>query len=551
MALFDKLKNVFSKKKEAPAPQPTQKEWPRPEEPAAPAEQPRIPQTEPAAPVNPQPASASRPALTAEQVIRIARCRQPANEFTLPAARTLLDYAAKVVVTLDTVKLAGPGLRMMNEDSIPANEFLQIISGVYGAVESLLKVTKVDKVRQEWAGMDNDTLLNGLKALAHYAGNTKPESTPSINRYSLELAEFLRPRLTESDFDAAVIQETINKIEALQLRYVLTARKDKESPQLAEFTNEICMNLRMIDALYVAYDEDFNPRWPFMGADGRPEVFTTPELAEAARNHFAQVHEGRFRVVKIENEKLPEFWQSLSRLGIGLFRLNNGRNPVELKVEDVQRKKPGSVIDDANAGMRNMMLRNLQYGYRLRKMDPSQKGTPREQLLFQTMATMQANGFRELGLGITYVLGPKGSGGLCYTPRALEQAKKLLEKRGLDESHLAPAGVKWESYEGPAKLRVVNKPNQPGMEHAQLCVFTDYAQAAEVRDRFAQFGNDDGILAISFEEMFAQAQQCAGIVVDMPTLALEIPKAEYPKILQFRASPGPIVIKFKQDNEQK
>ena len=39
------------------------------------------------------------------------------------------------------------------------------------------------------------------------------------------------------------------------------------------------------------------------------------------------------------------------------------------------------------------------------------------------------------------------------------------------------------------------------MEHSQLCVFTEYAQAAEVRDRFAQSGHDDGILAISFEEM--------------------------------------------------
>lgn len=537
MALFDKLKNAFSKKKETPAPAaPAVKEWPRPEEP------------DPAAPVNPQPAPAPQPALTAEQVIFIARSLPPANEFTLSGARAMLDYAAGAVGTLDTVKLTGPGLRLMQDDAIPANEFLQVIGGVYGAVESMLKITRIEKVRVEWAKTDTAALLNGLKGLSHFADNT--EKTPSTRSFRDALAEHLRTRLTEADFEAAQARDVLNKIETLQLKYAIAARNDKNDPKLPEIAQEICMNLRMADAFYAAYDEDFNPRWPYMGPDGRPEVFTTPELAEAARSHFAQVHEGRFRVVKIDQDKLPEFWQTLSRLGIGLFRLNNGRNPVELKVEDVQRRKPGAVIDDANAGMRNMMLRELQYGYRLRKLDPSQKGTPREQALFQTMVTMQANGLRELGLGITYVLGPKGSGGLCYTPRALDQAKKILEKRGLDESHLTPEGVQWETYEGPATLRVVNRPGQPGMEHARLCVFTDYAQAAEVRDRFAQSGHDDGILAISFEEMFAQAQQCAGILVDMPTIGLEIPRDKYQNILRFRASPGPIVIKLKQDENK-
>lgn len=523
MAIFDKLKNAFSKKKEAPAPQPAPKEWPRSEEPS--------PDT-----------------LTAEQAIRIARSREPANEFTLPSLRMLLSYAIKTVPTLETLTLLGPGRRLMEDNSIPADEFLKILGGLFREMEQTLKVTRLEKIRENWLKADRDTLLNGLKALSHFAETT--QNTPSIKACRDALAEHLRPQLTEADLEAAQAQEVLNKIATLQLKYAAAARNDAKDPKLKEIAQEICMNLRMIDAIYVAYDEDFNPRWPFMATDGRPEIFTYEPLAHAARDQFLKMHDGRFRVVKIEKEKLPEFWQSLSRLGIGLFRLNNGRNPVELKVEDVQRKKPGAVIDDANAGMRNMMLRELQYGYRLRKMDESQKGTPREQLLQQLILTMRANGFRELGLGLTYVLGPKGSGGLQFTPKALEQAKKLLAALGLDESHLAPEGVERSVYEGPITLRVANKPGMPGIRNAQLCVFTEYAQAAEVCSRFSEAGCEDAVIVVTFEEMFAQAQQCAGIVLDMPTLGMEIPKSAYMQIQQFRSIPGPIVINFKKDESK-
>ena len=58
---------------------------------------------------------------------------------------------------------------------------------------------------------------------------------------------------------------------------------------------------------------------------------------------------------------------------------------------------------------------------------------------------------------------------------------------------------------------------------------------------------DFAVGIVTFEEMMSQAAQCAGILVDLGTISLEIPKADYGQVVAVRKLDGPIVARIKAE----
>lgn len=108
----------------------------------------------------------------------------------------------------------------------------------------------------------------------------------------------------------------------------------------------------------------------------------------------------------------------------------------------------------------------------------------------------------------------------------MERASRLLTERIMDKEALnAPGDRENRVFEGELHMRVTQKPGQT-MEESLLCIFTDKATAEDTRKLFQKYGKEDGIIAVTFEEIWRHTRFCAGIIVDLPTYGYILPKEE-------------------------
>lgn len=342
------------------------------------------------------------------------------------------------------------------------------------------------------------------------------------------------------------LDELLKKCESLH-------KADPKSADIPPLKEKIVAKVKQLDALYVAYDLDFNNRFPFIDTMGRMEFYTRHDRAENGKAFFESHNEGRFEIRKIPKAQFEQFFEDLSCNSYTMIRLDNGFAPVELEVSMFSDSKLPCVVDRSNAGIRYLLIRDLQYAYRLKKLDASLKGSKKEHVLTEMMLTMQANAYQTLAKGLIYVFGPgpHRPGTTLYTPKALARAKDLLQEYKLEESALvAPGDSGVEEYTGSLNLRVTMKHSGQSMAESFCCAFTERKSAEEVHVAFARSGCDDCVIVVTFEELMGQAVQCAGIVLDMPTYGLEIPKEEFGKIQMYGQIPGGIVVNLKDKQEE-
>ena len=304
------------------------------------------------------------------------------------------------------------------------------------------------------------------------------------------------------------------------------------------------------DALYAAFDSDFNENYPFMGLDGRAELFTTEQRANNAKNHFAQAHQGNFIIRKVDKDKFNDFFNELCGMGINAFRLDNGYMPVDVWLNSFYEYPKCGVIDSRNRNMKNMFIRYLEYVQRRQKLDKSQKGQPIEHELTEAALTLQANAYRELGNGVVYVFVPHPyeSGTTLYTPDALAKTEKTIEENKLSKDLLvSDIDKKYDVYNGNLSMRVISLSNNSNQNF--VCAFTDIEAAEAARKDFAKHNCNDSIVAVTFDELQSQAEQCSGIVLDISTYGLQIMKKDYKKILEYRKAPNRIAVSL-EDNKK-
>ena len=392
---------------------------------------------------------------------------------------------------------------------------------------------------------NEETLLKAFIAADFYAFHLKEEYNANLRKLQMSIArEMLKRGFT------VVVTRDVSEFEQLQMRCNDAVKANPDAEETKSLVCELGKKLLGLEKIYVAYDEDFNNQFPYIGTDGRIEVSTKPEIAKALLNYYHEQHLGHLSVREFSGDQILAALNSYQQMGIGVLRLDNGSKPVDIWFRDILEPVSENILERKNNGTKGEFLRELQYGYRISKIDPSEKGGKLEHGLMEMMLTMRYNAYRSFGNGLCYVLAttPYKAGPTFYTEKALAKAKEMLAEDNLPESALIAEGDNaFAVYDSAVNLRVAQKTGQT-MEESLVCAFTGRREAEQVRTNFLQHGIDDSVIVITYDELYSHAMQCAGILIDMPTYGLELLKKDFQDVANWRAVPGAILVNLKDNN---
>ena len=299
----------------------------------------------------------------------------------------------------------------------------------------------------------------------------------------------------------------------------------------------------------MAFDEDYNARFPFLGPDGAALLFPEPEVAGTLRTRMADGGDGHFSLKKLGADQLDPFLTNLRATGIPAVRVFLRSGVCLLPFRDLDPLPAGHLVDQVNRGLRGLGIRTLQLNARLNKLNASLRGTEKQKQLTASTLTARANALRELGNTILYVLGPAPytPGITFYTADALKRAHVLQEAAKLpEESLIAPGDRSLGVYEGKLALRAMSLPGQTGLKQSFVLAFTQRNVCEGARKHYAQSGAGDSVVAVTWDELKAQAESCAGVMLDQGALGMMIPGQWFADVERFRQSPNPILVNLKE-----
>ena len=276
---------------------------------------------------------------------------------------------------------------------------------------------------------------------------------------------------------------------------------------------------------------------------GRAEVFTSSTLASVRRDSLSEslgIQTGIRRYGTPED--IRAFLTCCVHNGISTLRVNRGSPDArDVPLAEVLDCREEHLIDERNRPLRCHLLRAKQAAWTLGKQLDKQNLQSRK--IAETMLTARLNGYRALGNSLLYVLvSDMPQDDLCATRAALDQLAAWAPGSGFEDDPALQAPV----IGVPLRLGFVNHPGEEGdAGKGCLCVYTDLAPARKGQSIFREHGMDFAVGIVTFEEMMSQAAQCAGILVDLGTISLEIPKADYGQVEAVRKLEGPIVARIK------
>lgn len=332
-----------------------------------------------------------------------------------------------------------------------------------------------------------------------------------------EQLELTRKDMQQFFAEDKMENESLENIALLQ-RQILSMPKEKEdSDECKLLKRKLWDALINLPQIWVAYDEDYSNKFPYISMAGRLEVFTTEENAIKAQRHFSEIEEGRFSVRKIESN-IKNFFENVLYLGGIAFNLDNGTALVDFKIDDYLSYREPFILDRSNRAIRCYLLRYLQGIHRYNNCKSIEKKAEYEKIWLPINKVLISNGLTALANGIVYVLaeGPYVENVTFYTSKAYETRKKLLIENGQhDEQQLiAPGDTRHGIIEVKNGIQTINF-NGKGRYSA---VFTDKKNADNARKKFLQYGYDENIIAMPFDEVLKQSLSCDGIVVDADCL---------------------------------
>ena len=339
-----------------------------------------------------------------------------------------------------------------------------------------------------------------------------------------------------------------NKYEMLRHKLNKAQKSNVSGSDTDCLLEKLVSELLQLDKIYILADEDFNPDFPYITTSGALEIFTNLTYAQNASKHFAQENEGHTSIREIPKERMLSVFTYYNNLGIFYATVDNGVMPVRIPINKITDNQSANIIERKNQNLKGMFLRELQYGYRIKKL-PADAPQEAKTELVDVMLTMRYNAYRTFANTLCYVLLalPHTEGRTLYTPAAFEKAKEMAAQESLDTTALLAKGdTSIGIYNSEVNLRVTQKPNQSPSD-ALVCVFTGREEAEKVRLNFKNYGIDDSILAITYDELKPHAQQCAGIIVDMPTYGLQLAKdSDFAEIERWRNEKDFVVIHTKK-----
>ena len=256
---------------------------------------------------------------------------------------------------------------------------------------------------------------------------------------------------------------------------------------------------------------------------GCAEVFTNSTLVSVRRDSLSAslgIQTGIRRYGTPED--IRAFLTCCVHNGISTLRVNSGSPAMrEVPLKEVLDCREEHLIDEKNRPLRYQLLRAKQAAWTLGKQLDQKNLQSRK--IAETMLTARLNGYRALGNSLLYVLvSDMPQDGLCATRAALDQLAAWAPGSGFEDDPALQAPV----ISVPLRLAFVNHPGDVGdASKGCLCVYTDLAQARKGQGIFREQGMDFAVGMVTYEEMMGQATQCAGILVDMGTIGLVIPRA--------------------------
>lgn len=470
------------------------------------------------------------------------------NKLTTEQLETVFDMICAILPAVEPIKIMVTGAWAKAKSAAESNaenadEALdEAFSETAFRLNVFLKALNMSAYEKAFSTATEEMLLKAFIATDFYVFTLKHEGAVNLKRLEMMIAGEMLNR----GFVASV-SKSLTPFEELKAKCYEAEKNAPDADETKAIVIELGKKLLSFEKLYVLVDKDFNDTFPFIGIEGFIEVCSSIEIA---RNVVDYYHKQRLGHVSIrEYVGAADALISFQKMGINIIRLDNGVKPVEINLSDILEPVSNNVIELYNVWTKNKFLRELQYGYRLSKADSTQDEWVYKKVTTEMMLTMRFNAYREFGNGLCYVLNGASSyieGKTFYTERAFEKAKELLDELNLPETALIADGdSEYAVYNGAVNIRVTRKPDEQDMETSLACSFTGREEAEITRKSFMEYGLNDGVLVITFDELYHHAMQCAGIIVDMPTYGLELKKEEFSEILKWRQAPEKILINIK------
>jgi len=174
---------------------------------------------------------------------------------------------------------------------------------------------------------------------------------------------FLRPAILNT---AALARLDIDGLRFLirAAEYFISAKAMPESAlpdKLPVFRTALMDRLKAASALFIAYDEATDT--PYLDPDGRMWLFSDAEGALAAQEHYAQTIPLLIR--KVLQEEVAEAFAELHTLGIANIILDNGKDSVALRLDEIlpppdESDTPTASVPVTNPKLMAAMLRFSQ-----------------------------------------------------------------------------------------------------------------------------------------------------------------------------------------------
>ena len=278
---------------------------------------------------------------------------------------------------------------------------------------------------------------------------------------------------------------------------------------------------------------------PYMGTDGRLELFTDQKLADAAVAYLEANLHIHTEVRQLEGrDAVLDFFRACTRDGMVFFRLNNGSKVrQEYKFDDLFSFREPTLVEEMNRTVRYYLTRSKVYVYYRSRLPEEERSGKFGMSLAEIELTMRYNAYREMYRGILYALASEADSSSDldhYTVAALDLAKARLKEKRMSEAGYTAVSLIHKPNQGgsiytsPLRLFYVNSPGQVGnISNGLVCAFTSYEAAASGKALFQAHEKPCAIVALTAQELMGHALQCAGVLIDMGETEYQIPKQEF------------------------
>jgi len=317
-----------------------------------------------------------------------------------------------------------------------------------------------------------------------------------------------------------------------------------DAGQLSALKEELGHALLALPELYVLC-VDLGAAHPlYISTAGYFELFTDIRPAEIGQQKLSEIF-GISLIIRrcTGTSEIHTFFSQCARDGHQHFRLDNGsRESCELNLSDFFLYRAEHLPDE-----KNRTLRHLLEGARLH--EHIARSLSRESPAFvpiqEARLTMQHNALRLLGQGIFYVLGCAMPEDTIYATRAALEKLGQWKKEFPEE---LPFAEEYTVFTEKLNMHYVIRPGEANNpQNGALCLFTELAQARAAQQRFRESGMDCCVLLATWDHIYLQAKECAGVVVDMQRVNYEISASGYAQINTLRMFDAPIVVRLKDE----